>query len=268
MVTGAISSIDAKDIENTSAPRVEQVLQGQTSGVSVVSSSGAPGSASKIRIRGAGSNGNSDPLYIVDGIKVSSIDNISPNDIANLEVLKDAASSAIYGTQGANGVIIITTKQGKVGATVVSYSTQIGSQSVRTGMDLMNASQFVTYFQEAGQSQVVDNGINTNWLDESFRSAFTQRHDLSISGATEKTAFYFSGSYIDQEGVIGDDSGYKIFTGRLNLKTQVKDWLEIGTNITYSNIGSSPIAEDDSTGGIVNHALIIDPLTPVIYTGD
>ena len=267
LVTGAISSIDAKDIQNTSSPRVEQVLQGQTSGVSVVSSSGAPGSASKIRIRGAGSNGNSDPLYIVDGIKVSSIDNISPNDIANLEVLKDAASSAIYGTQGANGVIIITTKQGKVGEAVVSFSTQIGTQSVRTDMEIMNASQFVTYFQEAGQTQVVDNGINTNWLDESFRSAFTQRYDLSISGATEKTAYYFSGSYVDQEGVIGENSGYERFTGRLNLKTQVKDWLEIGTNITYSNIGSSPIAEDDSTGGIVNHALIIDPLTPVIYTG-
>lgn len=267
LVTGAISSISSKDIQNTSAPRVEQVLQGRTSGVSVVSSSGAPGSGAKIRIRGAGSNGNADPLYIVDGIKVSSIDNISPNDIANIEVLKDAASSAIYGTQGANGVIIISTKQGKVGETVVSYSTQIGTQSVRTDMELMNASQFVTYFQEAGQTQVVDNGINTNWLDETFQNAFSQRHDISVSGANEKTAFYFSGSYIDQEGVIGDHSGYKRFTGRLNLKTQVNDWLELGTNITYSNIASSPIAEDESTRGVVNHALILDPLTPVIYSG-
>jgi TonB-linked SusC/RagA family outer membrane protein len=267
LVTGAISSINAKDIQNTSAPRVEQVLQGKTSGVTVVSSSGSPGAGAKIRIRGAGSNGNSDPLYIVDGIKVSSIDNISPNDIANVEVLKDAASSAIYGTQGANGVIILTTKQGKIGETLVSYSTQFGTQSVRTNMELMDASQFVTYFQEAGQTQVVDNGINTNWLDESFNNAFTQRHNISISGANEKTAFYFSGSYVDQEGVIGEDSNYKRLTGRLNLKTQVKSWLELGTNITYSNIGSSPIAEDDSTGGVVGHALIIDPLTPVLYSG-
>ncbi|MDO6769281.1 MULTISPECIES: SusC/RagA family TonB-linked outer membrane protein [Cellulophaga] len=267
LVTGAISSISSEDIQNTSAPRIEQVLQGKTSGVSVVSSSGAPGSGAKIRIRGAGSNGNSDPLYIVDGIKVSSIDNISPNDIANIEVLKDAASSAIYGTQGANGVIIVTTKQGKVGETVVTYSTQIGTQSVRTDMELMNASQFVTYFQEAGQTQVVDNGINTNWIDETFRNAFTQRHDLSISGANEKTSFYFSGSYINQEGVVGNDSDYTRFTGRLNVKSQVKSWLEVGTNITYSNIASSPITEDDSTGGVINHALLIDPLTPVIYTG-
>lgn len=267
LVTGAISSIDSKDIQNSSAPRVEQVLQGKTSGVTVVSSSGAPGSGAKIRIRGAGSNGNSDPLYIVDGIKVSSIDNISPNDIANIEVLKDAASCAIYGTQGANGVIIISTKQGKIGDTVISYSTQLGTQSVRTDMELMNASQFVTYFQEAGQTQVVDNGIDTNWLDETFQNAFSQRHDISVSGANEKTSFYFSGSYIDQEGVIGDHSDYNRFTGRLNLKTQVNDWLELGTNITYSNIASSPIAEDESTRGIANHALILDPLTPVIYSG-
>ena len=267
LVTGAISSISFKDIQNTSAPRVEQVLQGKTSGVSVVSSSGAPGSGAKIRIRGAGSNGNADPLYIVDGIKVSNIDNISPNDIANLEVLKDAASSAIYGTQGANGVIIITTKQGKVGETVVTYSTQLGTQSLRTGMELMNASQFVTYMQEAGQTQVVDNGINTNWLNEAFQNALTQRHDISISGASEKNSFYFSGSYIDQEGLLGSDLGYKRFTGRLNLKSQVNDWLEVGTNITYSNIGNTGLTEDDSTGGIVNHAIILDPLTPVTYPG-
>ncbi|WP_406685170.1 TonB-dependent receptor [Seonamhaeicola sp. MEBiC1930] len=267
LVTGAISSISSKDIENTSAPRVEQVLQGKTSGVTVVSSSGSPGSGAKIRIRGAGSNGNSDPLFIVDGIKVSSIDNISPNDIANIEVLKDAASSAIYGTQGANGVIIITTKQGRVGETVFTYSTQLGTQSLRTDMELMNASQFVTYMQEAGHTQVVDNGINTNWLNETFQNAPTQRHDISISGATEKTSFYFSGSYIDQEGLIGDDLGYKRFTGRLNLKSQVTDWLEVGTNVTYSNIGSNSVSEDDSTGGIANHAIILDPLTPVIYSG-
>ena len=267
LVTGAISSLSSKDIQNTSAPRVEQVLQGKTPGVTVVSSSGAPGSGAKIRIRGAGSNGNSDPLFIVDGIKVSNIDNISPNDIANLEVLKDAASSAIYGTQGANGVIIITTKQGKVGETVVTYSTQIGTQSLRTDMEVMNASQFVTYSQEAGRTQVVDNGINTNWIDETFQNAPTMRHDISISGATEKNSFYFSGSYIDQEGIIGEDLGYKRFTGRLNLKSQVTDWLEVGTNVTYSNIGSNSVSEDSSENGIATHAIILDPLTPVLYEG-
>lgn len=268
LVTGAISSISAADIQKSSSARVESALQGKTSGVTVVSSSGAPGSSSKVRIRGAGSNGNSDPLYIVDGMKVSSIDNISPNDIANIEVLKDAASSAIYGTQGANGVVMITTKQGKTGEAVVSYSTQLGTQSVRSNMKLMNASQFVTYFQEAGRTQVVDNGINTNWINETFQNAATQRHDLSISGANDKTNYYFSSSYMDQDGVVGkENSNYKRFTGRLNLKTQVNDWLEVGANMTYSNIGSSPITEDNSTAGVVTQALVMDPLTPVIYTG-
>ncbi len=267
LVTGAISSINANDIRNSSSQRIEQVLQGKTSGVTVTSNSGSPGSGAKVRIRGTGSNGNVDPLYIVDGVKVSSIDNISPNDISNIEVLKDAASSAIYGTQGANGIIIVTTKQGKVGDPIVNYSTQAGIQSVRTKMELMNAAQFVQYFQEAGRTQIVNNGINTNWIDELFQDAFMQRHDLSISGANNKTSYFLSGTFFDQNGVVGNASNYKRHTLRANLKSDVKDWLEVGTNITYSSIGTSPITEDDSFNGIVNHALLLDPLTPVIYSG-
>ncbi|NHN24508.1 TonB-dependent receptor [Flavobacterium jejuense] len=268
LVTGAISSIDVGDIQGSSSQRVEQVLQGKTSGVTVVSSSGSPGSGAKIRIRGVGSNGNVDPLYIVDGMKVSSIDNISPNDISNVEVLKDAASTAIYGTQGANGIVIITTKQGKLGSPVVSYSSQVGIQSVRTKMELMNASQFVTYFQEAGQTQIVDNGINTNWIDALFQDALMQRHDISFSGANEKTSYYLSGTFFDQNGVVGNASDYKRYTLRSNIKSEMNDWLEVGANINYSVIGTSPITEDDSFRGVVNNALLIDPLTPVIYSGN
>lgn len=267
LVTGAISSLDSKDIESSSSPRVEQVLQGRVSGVTVVSTSGSPGSGAKVRIRGAGSNGNSDPLYIVDGMKVSSMDNIAPSDIANIEVLKDAASSAIYGTQGANGVVIITTKQGKIGEQVISFSSSLGSQSVNTKMKLMDASQFVTYMNEAGEATVVDNGIDTDWIDETFNSAFVQRYDISFSGATEKISYYLSGSYLDQDGTVGNDNNYKRYTTRLNIKSDVKDWLEVGANITYTNIGSSPISEDDSFRSPINSMLLIDPLTPVIYTG-
>ncbi|SNR48268.1 TonB-linked outer membrane protein, SusC/RagA family [Lutibacter agarilyticus] len=267
LVTGAISSLDSKEIENASSPRVEQVLQGRVSGVTVVSSSGSPGAGAKVRIRGAGSNGNSDPLYIVDGMKVSSMDNIAPSDIANIEVLKDAASSAIYGTEGANGVVIITTKQGKIGEQVVSFSTSLGSQSVNTKMELMDASQFVTYMNEAGEATVVDNGVNTDWIDETFNDAFVQRYNISFSGATEKMSYYLSGSYIDQDGTVGDDNNYKRYTTRLNLKSDVKEWLEVGANVTYTNIGNSPISEDDSYRSPINSMLLIDPLTPVIYTG-
>jgi len=268
LVTGAISSLDSKEIETVSSPRVEQVLQGRVSGVTVISSSGSPGSGAKVRIRGTGSNGSSDPLYIVDGMKVSSMDNIAPSDISNIEVLKDAASSAIYGTEGANGVVIITTKQGKVGEQIVSFNASLGSQSVNTDMELMNASQFVTYMNEAGESSVVDNGYDTNWIDETFDNAFVQRYNLSFSGASEKISYFFSGSYIDQEGTVGDDNKYKRYTTRVNLKSDVKKWLEVGTNITYTNIGSSPVAEDDSYRSPINSMLLIDPLTPVIYTGD
>lgn len=267
LVTGAIGSLDSKQIENASNPRVEQILQGRVSGVTVTSSSGSPGSGAKVRIRGTGSNGNSDPLYIVDGMKVSSMDNISPSDIANIEVLKDAASSAIYGTEGANGVVIITTKQGKIGEQRISFNTSLGSQSVNTKMDLMDASQFITYMNEAGEASVVDNGVNTNWIDETFNDAFVQRYDLSFSGASEKISYYLSGSYFDQNGTVGDENKYKRYTTRLNLKSDVKEWLEIGSNITYTNIANSPIAEDDSYRSPINNMLLIDPLTPVVYSG-
>ncbi|MDW5288027.1 TonB-dependent receptor [Formosa sp. PL04] len=267
LVTGAIGSLDTKQIEQSQSPRVENILQGRVSGVTVISSSGAPGSGAKVRIRGAGSNGSSDPLYIVDGMKVNSMDNIAPSDIANIEVLKDAASSAIYGTEGANGVVIVTTKMGKIGEQVVSFSTSLGSQSINSKMELMNASQFVTYMNEAGQSQVVDNGVDTDWIDETFNDAFVQRYNISFSGATEKLSYYLSGSYIDQDGTVGDESKYKRYTTRLNVKSDVKEWLEVGANMTYTNIGNSPIAEDDSYRSPINNMILIDPLTPVVYTG-
>ncbi|PKV52904.1 TonB-linked SusC/RagA family outer membrane protein [Aquimarina sp. MAR_2010_214] len=268
LITGAISSIGFKQIENSSNQRMEQVLQGRVSGVTVVSSSGAPGSGAKVRIRGTGSNGNSDPLYIVDGMKVSNLENIAPSDIANIEVLKDAASSAIYGTQGANGVVIITTKQGRKGQPVINYNSQVGIQTLRTKMELMNASQFVTYSNEAGNTTVVNNGIDTDWIGETFQDAFIQKHDLSFSGGSERSTYFLSGSFLDQDGIVGkNNSSYKRYTLRANLKSDIKDWLEVGANIVYSNTGQAPITEDDSYNGVVNHVLLIDPLTPVTYNG-
>jgi hypothetical protein len=129
-------------------------------------------------------------------------------------------------------------------------------------MELMDASQFVTYFNEAGNAAIVDNGINTNWIDETFQNAFAQRHDLSIWGFRKNKLFVWN--FLNQEGIIGGADAYKRYTLRTN--SQVKDWLEVGANISYSNTGSSP-SEDDSTGGVVNHLLIIDPLTPVFYNG-
>ncbi len=266
LVTGAISSIDTKQIKSSSNQRVEQVLQGRTSGVTVSSSSGSPGSGAKIRIRGAGSSGVSEPLYIVDGMKSSSIADIAPGDIANIEILKDAASSAIYGTEGANGVVIITTKRGKKGGLKVSFNSQFAFQSLKTKMDLMNASQFVTYMNEAGLTNVVDNGYNTNWIDETFSTALMSRNDISLSGATDKFSYFTSASHLDQDGIVGkENSSFKRSTFRVNLKADLAKWLEVGINSTYSSSDKSGIPENSDTRGVLQNMLIIDPLTPVTY---
>ncbi|MGB5419687.1 carboxypeptidase-like regulatory domain-containing protein, partial [Algibacter sp.] len=212
LVTGAISSIDSKQIKSSSNQRVEQVLQGRTSGVTVSSSSGSPGQGAQIRIRGAGSSGNSEPLYIVDGMKVSNISTIAPGDIANIEILKDAASAAIYGTEGANGVVIITTKAGRSsnGGVKVGFSTQLGTQFVNTDMELMNASQFVEYMNEAGIGSVVSNGVDTNWLDAIFEKAPITRYDLNVSGGDKKLSFYGSFGSLNQDGIVGkENSSFK-----------------------------------------------------------
>ncbi|MDO6492373.1 MAG: TonB-dependent receptor [Cellulophaga sp.] len=267
LVTGAISSIDSKDIKSTSGQRVEQVLQGRTSGVTVSSSSGAPGSGAKIRIRGAGSSGNSDPLYIVDGMKTSSIVDIAPGDIANLEILKDAASAAIYGTEGANGVVIITTKRGKQGGLKVGFNSQLAIQTVKTNMELMNAEQFVQYMNEAGQANVALNGYDTDWIDETFNNALMFRNDVNLSGATEKLSYYMSASNLNQDGIVGKgNSSFERSTFRANIKADITDWLEAGVNATYSITDKNGIQENSDTRGVIQNMLIIDPLTPVTYS--
>ena len=268
LVTGAISSIKSDDIQNNSATRVEQAIQGKVSGISVLSNSGSPGAASKIRIRGTGSNGNSEPIYIVDGMKTSSIDNIDGGDIASIEILKDAASSAIYGTEGANGVVIITTKSGNnYDKPVISYNSQFGFQSERTKMKLMDESQYRTYLKEAGVEDIASNGINTNWLDEVFEDAWVEKHHLSFAGGTDKSSYLLSGSYTNQDGIVGGNrANFKRYTARLNSKHQINKWLEVGNNLTYSNTSRDVITEDDEYRSVLNNALLMDPLTPVTYT--
>ncbi|MFB9056187.1 SusC/RagA family TonB-linked outer membrane protein [Mariniflexile ostreae] len=268
LVTGAISSIKADDIQNNASTRVEQAIQGKVSGISVLSNSGSPGAGSKIRIRGTGSNGNSDPIYIVDGMKTSSIDNIDGGDIQSIEILKDAASSAIYGTEGANGVVLITTKSGKnYDKPVISYNSQFGYQSERTKMELMDESQYRTYLNEAGVQNIPSNGINTNWLNEVFENAWVEKHHLSFAGGSEKSSYLLSGSYTNQDGIVGGDrANFKRYTARLNSKHQINKWLEVGNNLTYSNTSRDIITEDDEYRSVLNNALLMDPLTPVTYT--
>lgn len=272
LVTGAISSIKGDDLANTSQARVESMLQGRTAGVSLAPSSGAPGADVKIRIRGAGSNGNSNPLFIIDGMKTSDASFLESSDIESIEILKDAASSAIYGSEGANGVIIITTKTGKKGDGLITYNFQYGSQSAPTMPKMMNKDQYLKWMTEIGEPiganiiKPADQG--TQWLDEIFTNAPMKKHNLTFSGGSEKSSYLLSLSYLDQDGILGgESSNFSRYTIRLNSDTQLKDWLKVGTNITFAHTKSSSIAEDNEYGSIVGSALVMDPLTPVYYDG-
>jgi TonB-linked SusC/RagA family outer membrane protein len=268
LVTGAISSVGAEELESTSNSRVEQALQGRTAGVTVLPSSGSPGAGAKVRIRGTGSNEQSEPLYIVDGMKVGSIDNIAPGDIESIEVLKDAASSAIYGSEGGNGVVLISTKTGKKGAAQVSYNFQYGIQSVKTNMELMNAQEYSQFMQEAEEDLTVPSnvGAGTDWLDEVFEEAPMQSHHLNFSGGGEKSNYLASVSYNQQDGVIGGDkASYERLTFRFNASFDVKDWLEVGNTLSFSHANRKTVGEDDEYRGVLNNALLMDPTTPVAY---
>jgi len=273
LLTGATASVSASDM-TSSVSRAEQALQGKAAGVSVTPQSGAPGSGMKVRIRGAGSNGSSEPLYIVDGMKTGDINFLAPSDIESMEVLKDAAASAIYGAEGANGVVLIKTKAGTKGQTRIELNTQFGTQSLPNMPTMMNAKQYATFMTEghatgfAGLPSVagLTDPTGTNWVDEIEVNAPTQSHNLSLSGGSDKGTYLVSVNYDKQDGVIGGDKAqFQRLTSRVNLFQEVKPWLEVGVNMAYTNSKRSSITEDDGFNGIVNSALMMDPTTKVSY---
>ena len=252
LLTASISQVKAKDLKSISTTRADQAIQGRTAGIAILPTSGSPGAATKIRIRGTNSNGNSNPLYLVDGMKMGDINNIDPSDIESIEVLKDAASCAIYGTEGGNGVILVTTKSGKAGVTKINYNFMHGIQSLRTKMELMNAEQYKTWMQETGLTVNDTYNANTNWLDEVFENAPMQKHHLSFSGGSEKTTYMISGSYLTQDGIIGGkNANYNRYTARINLKSDVKDWLQVGANLSFMHSNQKYIGEDKKDKNLI-----------------
>lgn len=269
-VTGAISKMDASQLAEIPVSSVNEAMQGRLAGVNVINNSGSPGSGLKVIIRGVGTNGNAEPLYVVDGAVVGDIDQIEPYDVESVEVLKDAASAAIYGASAANGVVLITTKQGKEKPAEVTYNMQIGSSSIGKYTQPMDAASYATWVNEAdvGVQIPTDSPINTNWMDEIQENGMLQRHHLGFSGATEKGGYYISGSYLNQDGIIGgDNSNFERFTLRANVNQQVKPWLKVGANMAYNHYDLKAINEDDEFGGIIASGLMLDPLTPVVYDG-
>ncbi|MCW3088965.1 MAG: TonB-dependent receptor [Ferruginibacter sp.] len=279
VVTGAISSVKASDIDNQPIVRIEQFLQGRASGVTIAASSGQPGASSTLRIRGTTSINNSDPLYVVDGIPVDigGIDYLNPNDIESIEVLKDAASAAIYGARAASGVILVTTKKGKAGKTMLSYNGYYGTQAPSKKLDLLNATEYATLQNEA--SLASGGGIKfanpsalgkgTDWQALIFNnSAKIQDHEISISGGNDKSTFYTSFGLFSQEGIVASDiSDYKRFNFRFNGIHKINKWFSLGTNIGYSHIKSLGIGNTNSEyGGPLSSAINLDPITQSIIT--
>lgn len=275
-VTGAISSIKASDIENIPAGKPEQVLQGRAAGVNVVSNSGQPGASASVRVRGITSyNSNNDPLWVVDGIVVDGIGWLNQSDIESIEVLKDGASSAIYGVSAARGVILVTTKKGKRGRLNLSYNGFFGVSSASRKLDLLNATQYATVINEGlindGSPARFQNpasyGAGTDWQDIIFNSAERQNHEVSVQGGNEKSTFYGSFGYYDQSGIVMRDiSYYKRLTARINSTHKVTDWLTLGQTFAYTNQKNQGINANGEFGGPLSSAVNLDPITQAVVT--
>ena len=271
VLTGSISGVKSRDLQNSSIYRAEQALQGRASGVQVIQSSGAPGAGVNIRIRGYGSNNSSEPIYIVNGTRVNSLGDIDPNDIETIEVLKDAASAAIYGSEGANGVVLVTTKSGEMGEGQITYEYQYSIQKMARKLDVLNAEDYKTYMFEAGTLpfSALDDLYDTDWQNEIFETTPTKKHYLSFTGGSEKGTFMMSASYLDQDGVVvGDKDKYKRYSFMFNSDYTVNRVVKVGHNLTYSKTILKSIAENSEYSSVITSALMLDPLTPVSYIND
>jgi TonB-linked SusC/RagA family outer membrane protein len=273
LVTGAISSVKSEQLETVSSTRIDQALQGRVAGVQVSPTSGQPGAGLNIRIRGTGSNRNSSPLFIVDGVRTGGIEYIDPSEVASIEILKDAASAAIYGAEGANGVVIISTKTGRRNSAEIAYSGQYGVQSVKKDfIKMMNAQQYQQYLQEAGVSgrptpADVAGLQGTNWLNEVLGTAPQMHHSLTFSGGSDRSTYLLSGTYFSQEGVVGGEkSKFDRYTVRFNGDNKVKSWWNIGNRLSYSHHVRRAISDNNEFGSILGSALVMDPTTPVTYS--
>jgi TonB-linked SusC/RagA family outer membrane protein len=278
VVTGAIGTVKAADLQDQQITRVDDALQGRIAGVNVVQSSGAPGSSPTIRIRGVTSINNSDPLYVIDGVVVDNggLDNINPNDVESVEVLKDA-SAAIYGSRAASGVVLITTKKGVTGPAKITYNGYVGWQSPVSKVQLANATQYATLRNQSvtndGGVAPFSNpsafGVGTNWENQIFSSnAMIQDHNLSISGATDKANYYTSFGYLNQQGVVDPSiSNYQRGNFTVNTSYKAKKWLTIGENFTYTYTRSQNNLNTNSVfGGPLSSAVNLDPITPVLVS--
>ena len=270
-VTGAIASVKETDLQNRTATDVAQAIQGKAAGVQIVNSSGAPGSASSIQIRGYSSNSKTTPLMIVDGLKVTDISYLDPETIASIEILKDAASAAIYGVEAGNGVVLVTTKSGQKGSGRVFYNFQQTFQSVAHLPELMNAQEYMDYMVLSGATTKegldYDGKTDTKWTDYMLETGHQQRHTVGVEGGNDRAKFYTSLSYTDNNGIVkGDKDIFRRLVGQINAEYKVKDWLTVGVNTTIDRSVRRAVSESSTTSESVMGAMLVgDPITPFIY---
>ena len=281
VVTGAISSVKAKDLEKVSPGRIDNALQGRVSGVTVAATSGQPGSSSTIRVRGVTTfgDGGNNPLWVVDGVVVDAggIGYLNQSDIESIEVLKDAASAAIYGTRAATGVIMVTTKKGSAGKLSVSYNGFYGTSGPAKMLNLLNATQYAALLNErsvAGGGNVIFNnigalGVGTDWQKSIFNnSASRYSHELSLSGGNDKSTFYFSLGIQDQQGIVATDiSNFNQKNLRLNSTHKISKIFTFGETVGYTHQKQLGIGNTNSEyGGPLSSAINLDPITQIVIT--
>jgi len=270
-VTTSISTVSTKDLDLRPIISAGQAMQGKAAGVSVVSPSGEPGAGLAIRVRGTTSfKGSNDPLYVVDGVPMTDIQFLSANDIENMQILKDASSAAIYGSRAANGVVMITTKQGAAGNAKISLNAHAGITRVSEKVKPLNLAQYRDLMNEMGRITLPDDlKEQTDWFDETYRTGVIQNYQLSISSATDKLKYYISGGYTGEEGVI-KTAYFKRYNFRANVENQVRSWLKLNANVAYSDNTSNGIisGQGANRAGVVLSVINTPTYAPVYDPDD
>ena len=262
-LTGAVASVRAEDLENRSTTDAAAALQGKTSGVQIINSSGAPGAGADIRVRGYSSNsGNIGPLLIVDGLKVDNIQYLDPTMIESMEILKDAASAAIYGAQAGNGVVLITTKSGKEGAAHISYNGRFTLQSLGKKADIFRAKEYVEYQSYIGNLAAdTPTTIDTDWYDAVFQPSWSKQNGITFQGGNNRGHFFTSLNYFDNDGiVVGKKDVYHRLTAQVNADYNLFKWFSISTNNSIEKWDRKSVS--NGYGSVLNSVVSLDPLTP------
>jgi len=269
-ITGSISSVRAADLENRSSSNAAAALQGKAAGIQVSTLSGNPGEASQIRIRGYSSNngGSTSPLYVVDGLIVDNLTYLNPNVIESMEILKDAASAAIYGAQAGNGVVLVTTKKGQRGTGKIFYDYQLINNRLGRVPEVLNAKEFIEFKNLEG-TPVVDTGNDIDWINTMYKPSNTTSHTIGFQGANEDGNIFLSINHVDDQGmVVGPYDFYKRLTAQLNAEYKIKPWLTVGSNNSIEKWERVAMSDRSNWNAFGMSVLRMSPLSPTHYPSD